>query len=276
MAQSINIDLPRITVITVTRNADAHLEQTIQSVIEQDYPNLEYIIIDGASTDGTLDIIRRYESYITKWISEPDRGIYDAMNKGIALATGDWLFFMGGDDSFCTHTTLSGVAQKLGQQPTCFAYCDFEISHGSQTSQVKQDLFAKWSWWYGKYPPYHHQSLFISRSALSKAGNYNIQFRIHGDYDLICKIKGSCYPIYIPLSAARFNDAGYSGATLKSHLISFSELFRIRSRLDDFPRLGWLLFFFRMALHFCLKALLSSSALSVVKAKYRHLVHTYE
>jgi len=95
--QSIN-DLPLITVITAVFNGAKTLEETIQSVINQTYPNVEYIIIDGGSTDGTLNIIKNYEDYIDYWVSEKDEGIYDAMNKGIILAFGSWLGFLGSDD----------------------------------------------------------------------------------------------------------------------------------------------------------------------------------
>ena len=99
----------KITIITVSYNAAATIEQTISSVVHQDYPNIEYIIIDGGSTDGTIDIIKRYESYGIRWISEPDHGIYDAMNKGIRYATGDYLYFLGADDWLCNNEVILSI-----------------------------------------------------------------------------------------------------------------------------------------------------------------------
>ena len=88
----------KISIITITFNSEEHLEQTIESVAAQTYPSIEYIIVDGGSTDGTLDIIKRHEEDIDRWISEPDDGIADAFNKGIALATGDFVYFLNSDD----------------------------------------------------------------------------------------------------------------------------------------------------------------------------------
>ena len=100
---------PKVSIITVVYNGIEFLEETIKSVIAQTYPNIEYIIVDGGSKDGTLDIIKKYEAHITKWISEPDKGIYDAKNKGIDLATGDWQNFLNAGDSFVSNDVLEKI-----------------------------------------------------------------------------------------------------------------------------------------------------------------------
>ena len=100
---------PKVSIITVVYNGIEFLEETIKSVISQTYPNIEYIIVDGGSKDGTLDIIKKYEAHISKWISEPDKGIYDAMNKGIDLATGDWQNFLNAGDSFVYNNVLEKI-----------------------------------------------------------------------------------------------------------------------------------------------------------------------
>lgn len=97
---------PLITVITVSYNAVSSIEDTIKSVINQSYKNIEFIIIDGQSTDGTVDIIKKYEKQIAYWTSEPDNGVYDAMNKGIDKSTGEWIIFLGADDILLDNLTI--------------------------------------------------------------------------------------------------------------------------------------------------------------------------
>ena len=104
--------LPLITVITVVLNGEKTLEETIKSVISQTYPNVEYIIIDGGSTDGTLDIIKKYEDYIDYWVSEPDEGIYDAMNKGIAISFGEWLNMLNSGDLYYNSMVIENIYTK--------------------------------------------------------------------------------------------------------------------------------------------------------------------
>lgn len=103
---------PIISVVTVCYNAVTEIERTIQSVIGQSYPNIEYIIIDGGSKDGTVDLIRKYADKLAYWISEPDKGIYDAMNKGIAVSTGDWICFLNAGDWFAGTRVLAEVGQE--------------------------------------------------------------------------------------------------------------------------------------------------------------------
>jgi len=119
--------LPLITVITVVYNGAKYLEDTIKSVINQRYPNIEYIIIDGGSTDGTLDVIKKYEDYIDYWVSEPDEGIYEAMNKGIILSNGEWLNFMNCGDSFSSVDILSNIFASVNLENIDLIYSDIKI-----------------------------------------------------------------------------------------------------------------------------------------------------
>jgi glycosyltransferase involved in cell wall biosynthesis len=127
-----NADRPRLTVVTAVFNGSKTLEATIQSVISQTYANIEYIIIDGGSTDGTLDIIRKYEDAIDYWLSEPDKGVYDAMNKGIRASTGTWLNFLNANDVYCNCSAIESVAKKHFHGDARFIYSDVLLKENNR------------------------------------------------------------------------------------------------------------------------------------------------
>ena len=153
---------PLITVITVVYNGELTLEQTIKSVIEQTYDNIEYIIIDGASSDGTLDIVKKYEDKIDYWQSEPDKGIYDAMNKGIDLANGDWINFMNAGDSFYDLSVIKNIFFKknydcdiiYGETNCIFDYGSMIRKNPPNGATLKMPM------------PFTHQSCFCSSEKL--------------------------------------------------------------------------------------------------------------
>ncbi|MBP7796956.1 MAG: glycosyltransferase [Elusimicrobiales bacterium] len=173
--------LPLITVITVVYNGAKYLEETILSVINQTYPNVEYIIIDGGSTDGTLDIIKKYEDYIDYWVSEKDKGIYDAMNKGIDLANGEWINFMNAGDRFYQEKVLETVFLKYRSAENInviygdVCITDF-ITGNPKTLRAGliDDIY--------KGSQFSHQSSFIN-SKLHKKIKYNICYKITADFN---------------------------------------------------------------------------------------------
>jgi glycosyltransferase involved in cell wall biosynthesis len=181
------LNSPKISVITATYNSVHTLESTIQSVIAQHYPNLEYIIVDGGSTDGTIDIIRKYEQYITKWVSEKDEGLYDAMNKGIALSTGEWIAFLNSDDVY-VNSPLQTVANTAVEKP----HVDVVYANAMMESDVRPSYIYK-----SKYPiskndfwrtPIIHPSMFTKRAALEKVGYFSTNYRIGADYELVLRL----------------------------------------------------------------------------------------
>lgn len=166
---------PKISVITVVYNGALEVEETLKSVLGQTYPQLEYIVIDGGSTDGTVDIIRRFEKNIDVFSSEPDKGIYDAMNKGLARATGDWVVFMNAGDRFYKDTTVSDVFAA--------PHFDAQVIYGGV--EIRYDDFARIEapgrpdqLWQGM--KFSHQSAFIS-APYHKERPYNIANRIAAD-----------------------------------------------------------------------------------------------
>lgn len=176
---------PKISIITITFNSEKTLERTIKSIIEQAYENLEYIIIDGKSTDTTLDIIKKYENKITKWISEPDKGISDAFNKGIQLATGDIIGIINSDDGLMPRA-LQILANNYEE--------DIDVYRGS-VLLWKEETDTKTI----EVPSMHinmvginhigHQSTFIKRSTYEKYGMYNTNCRYVMDFDLLLRFQ---------------------------------------------------------------------------------------
>jgi glycosyltransferase involved in cell wall biosynthesis len=183
-----------ITVVTVSYNAKEVIEQTILSVIEQTYPRIEYIIIDGGSTDGTVEIIKKYESKIAYWASEPDKGIYDAMNKGLDKATGDWINFMNAGDCFYDKFTVEKAVNRFHLLSPAVVYGDFV----SKTSiglfpQKLTPFFLSNKYIYGK--DICHQSVFV-KTILAKAIRFDLNYPISADFKMLYEIYKLNYPFF--------------------------------------------------------------------------------
>ncbi len=174
---------PVISVVTVVRNGEHSLEQTIQSVLQQTYGAIEYIVIDGASTDGTLDIIKKYERKIAYWISEPDKGIYDAMNKGISASSGELINLLNADDYLEPNAVELVVAKYLDMRKSAIIYGHaFAVD---DRYSVKAPLFSRPAYWLGM--TINHQSMFVHRKIYESIGLYDIQYRAAADYDFLVR-----------------------------------------------------------------------------------------
>ena len=177
---------PLVTVVTVVFNGAKHLEKTILSVLNQTYENVEYIIIDGGSADGTLDIIREYNHAIDYWISEKDAGIYDAMNKGIRLASGEWINFMNSGDLFYAATTLEEIVLHFRKNYS-IVYGDvqaFSKRHHFNEMKISRPVAAKNLI---MKLPICHQATFVTLKAFKEVGLYDTKYKICGDHDWLIK-----------------------------------------------------------------------------------------
>lgn len=173
-------ELPLITVITVVLNGEQFLEETIRSVIAQTYPRIEYIIIDGGSTDGTLDIIRKYEKEIDYWVSEKDAGIYDAMNKGICKASGHWINFMNSGDTFYSPNTIFDIFSKKIADNVDIIFGSHEVVYPSGQKKIVTAGKPKNLW---KGSQFCHQACFI-RTEYQKLHRYSSSVGTVADFDL--------------------------------------------------------------------------------------------
>lgn len=174
----------KISIITVVYNRVNYIEQAIKSVLDQNYPNLEYIIIDGGSFDGTQDIIRKYEKDITYWCSEPDNGIYDAMNKGLKRATGDIIGIINSDDWY-----EKNIMQKVAD---CFKNEDIDLAYGSIFRVLENG--RKEIWPEMPIEQLHcrmtvpHPSVFIRKRIYERYGYFDLQYKLAADYDLLLRL----------------------------------------------------------------------------------------
>ena len=222
---------PKFSIITVTYNAEKVLEDTIQSVIFQTYRNVEYIIVDGASKDHTLGIVNKYHNRINKVISEPDKGLYDAMNKGIQLATGDYLCFLNAGDKFHDSETLQKIVHTLkGQELPDVIYGETAIvdeeGHFLHMRRLSAPAHLNWkSFKQGMLVC--HQAFFANRE-LAINHLYDLQYRFSADFDWCIRImkKAKC------LHNTRLTLIDYlnEGMTTKNHKASLKERFCIMAK----------------------------------------------
>jgi glycosyltransferase involved in cell wall biosynthesis len=180
----------KISVITVCYNSARTLERSLQSVAQQDWSEVEHIVIDGASTDGTKEILERFRSHLTYLLSEPDNGIYDAMNKGLAHATGDIVCFLNADDQYASTNVLSKVASQMGGHNLDALMGDAAFFHEENLSRVvrryRSDRFSPERLAWGWMPA--HPALFLRKEVVQRVGLFKTNYRIAGDFEFIVRV----------------------------------------------------------------------------------------
>ncbi|MEK9154616.1 MAG: glycosyltransferase family 2 protein [Patescibacteria group bacterium] len=190
----------KISIITVSYNSAATIEDTIESVLSQSYKDIEYIIIDGGSTDGTLEIINKYKGKIAKFISEPDKGLYDAMNKGIKLTTGAIIGTLNSDDVYADEKVIELVVENMKIKEADVLWGNLIYVDKFNLNKIirywKSSNYQEAKFKIGWHPP--HPTFFVKKSIYEKYGVFNLDFKIAADYELMLrflekyKIK-SCY-----------------------------------------------------------------------------------
>ena len=233
---------PKFSIITVTYNAGAVLEDTIQSVITQTYRNVEYIIVDGGSKDHTLDIINRYREHIHTLVSEPDKGLYDAMNKGIRLATGDYLCFLNAGDELHEDDTLQLMVHSItGTELPDVLYGETAIvdeeGHFLRMRRLSAPEDLNWkSFKDGMLVC--HQAFFPRREL---AEPYDLRYRFSADFDWCIRIMKKSHTLHN--THLTLIDYLNEGMTTRNHRASLHERFRIMCRhygyLSTFARHAW-------------------------------------
>lgn len=212
---------PLVTIITATYNSSATLADTLESVASQTYPKIEHLIIDGVSTDDTAAIAARYP-HVARFVSEPDKGLYDAMNKGIKLASGDIIGILNSDDFYADSQVIEKVV-ALFQNPDTFAvYADLQYVDAEDTSKVirhwKAGIYDQQAFYYGWMPP--HPSFFVRKQLYEQCGVFNTSFRYSADYELMLRflLRYNAPADYLPEVAVKMRVGGQSNASLKNRL----------------------------------------------------------
>lgn len=209
---------PLISIVTVSYNAALTIEATILSVIEQSYANIEYIIIDGGSTDGTLEIIKKYAHKISYWVSEPDKGIYDAMNKGIDLAHGEWINFMNAGDEFYDNQVLSYIFNQKIPDSYSLVYGKTLFIYSENCQEVRNRN--------NKYMPACHQSIF-TRTSDMKNHKFDLKYKIAADYNYFYSLffRNENY-LYVDYIISKYD--AVNGISSRNRLLCFKEISRIK------------------------------------------------
>jgi glycosyltransferase involved in cell wall biosynthesis len=219
----------KISIITVTYNSLSTIENCISSIIKQTYKDIDHVVVDGSSTDGTLNFLIKNSKYISTLISQPDNGIYDAMNKGINLAKGDIIGFLNSDDFYANNQIINKVAKVFSENPLLDAcYADLIYVDRKNTSQIvrywKSNEFESGAFLKGWSPP--HPTFFVRSSVYKRFGNFNLNYKFASDVELmmrlmeVCKIRIK----YVPEVWVLMRTGGKSNKNIKNILIQNQEV----------------------------------------------------
>ncbi|MGQ1786645.1 MULTISPECIES: glycosyltransferase family 2 protein [unclassified Saccharicrinis] len=216
-----------VSIITATYNAGKTLESAITSVINQTYPHIEYIVVDGGSKDETIGLVDKYRPFIHRYVSEPDNGIYDALNKGISMATGDIIGFLHADDLLDDDSTIETMLNVLKNKNTDAIYGDLEYVQVNDPTKVvrywKSKPFKPSLLKAGWMPP--HPTLFLKKQVYDEIGLFNLNYKIAADYDFILRLfsNPNYSATYVPMVITRMRVGGASNKNIKNILLKTRE-----------------------------------------------------
>jgi glycosyltransferase involved in cell wall biosynthesis len=223
----------KVSIITITYNSAVTLEDTLKSVVNQDYPNIEYLIIDGKSKDKTLQIVDKYKDKITKIISEKDKGLYDALNKGIGIATGDIVGMLHSDDLYESNHVISDIVKTFEKNPTADGvYADLVFVDRTDISKVTRTWesgdYEEGDFLNGWMPP--HPTFFVRKECYERFGGFNTKLRLSADYELMLRMihKNKIKLAYLPKVVVKMRMGGVSNVSL---------FVRLKANIED--KMAW-------------------------------------
>ena len=213
----------KVSIITVCYNSELYIKDVIESVLNQTYKNIEYIIIDGNSKDKTIDIIKSYGNKIDKFVSEPDKGIYDAMNKGIALATGDIVGLLNSDDFYISNNIIEKIVNAFQEHQTDSVYADLLYVSKKNTNKIirywKSKPYEDKLFYKGWQPP--HPTFFVKRNIYQRYGNFNTSMPFSNDFEILLRLleKYKITSFYLPEVIIKMRVGGESNKSIKNIFI---------------------------------------------------------
>ncbi|WP_189362735.1 glycosyltransferase family 2 protein [Algibacter mikhailovii] len=219
----------KISIITATYNSLKTLPDVLQSIMSQKYDPIEWIVIDGGSTDGTIDFIKQHQDKISRWVSEDDAGIYDALNKGIRYATGDVIGFLHSDDIFASYNVFNAMSSIFKNTKVDGVYGDLQYINQSNTKIIRhwescdfQPKLLKQGW----MPP--HPTLFLRKSVYQKYGHFDLSYSIAADYDFMLRIlkDETLTFVYLPEVITKMRFGGASNKSIKNIIQKTKEDYR--------------------------------------------------
>lgn len=220
----------KVTIITAVYNGAEHIKSCIESVLSQDHPDIEYIVVDGASKDNTLEIVKSFGSKIAKVISEKDKGMYDAMNKGLAHATGDIVGILNSDDFYANSHIISEIVSTFESSKADSLYADIAfVSKENLNKTVRyysSGSFKPWKFRFGYMPA--HPSFFLKRSIYEKYGFFKSDYKLCADFDLLVRLYHThkISSIYLPKMVVKMRMGGKSNQSIENIMLLNREILR--------------------------------------------------
>jgi glycosyltransferase involved in cell wall biosynthesis len=220
----------KISLITVSFNSESTIRDTIDSVLTQDHPDIEYIIIDGKSKDNTTEIIKSYGGKISKWISEPDKGIYDGMNKGLTMATGEVVGMLNSDDFYFDDTIISQVAKAFSDDEVDAVFGNLVFVDPKNLKKPIRSYSSK-RWHPGKFARGFmpaHPTFFVRRKYYEKFGLFKTDYKIASDYEMLIRLLyvNKLNYKYLPITMVVMRKGGVSSSGIKSNIVLNNEIKR--------------------------------------------------
>lgn len=225
-----------------TYNCSDTLQACLHSIEEQTYPEIELIVVDGASTDMTLDVIKANDTIISRWISEPDNGIYDAWNKALSMATGDWFYFIGADDKLHEPNSIACAIERIRELPkeTLVAYGSVQLTRmdgrvaiiGADWSKIHKKMYSQMC--------IPHQGAFHSHALFKQFGVFDDMFKLAGDYKLIMRSLELRNPVFLEGAIVADQYAGGKSAQRRHRILALSEMRKVQVEIGLPIKFEWI------------------------------------